>query len=55
MYASRQVTPKNKRERARKLRELAATKSRVLGDEIRELARSLEKAADEQEREAGEG
>lgn len=51
-YASRHMTPSDKRERARKLREVAATKQKSLADEIIALARQLERAADEQEREA---
>lgn len=44
------MTPQDKRERARKLRGIAASRSRVLATEILELARRLEQAADEQER-----
>ena len=47
------MTPESKRERVRKLREVAATKSRFLAEEIIDLARRLEKAADDQEREEG--
>lgn len=48
------MTPQDKTERAIKMREIAETKNRLLGDEIRELAKLLERAADRQEREAGE-
>ena len=44
------MTPRDKRERARKLRELARARSRILADEILELAKRLEQAADKQER-----
>jgi hypothetical protein len=43
------MTPQDKRERARKLHGVAATKAGVLAHEIRELARKLERAADDQE------
>lgn len=48
------MTPENKRDRAKRLREIAATKHRQLADEILDLARRLESDADLQEREAGD-
>lgn len=44
------MTPQDKRKRARKLHDYAATKSGTLAQEIREMARRLEQDADKQER-----
>lgn len=45
------MTPQDKRDRAKKLRNIAATKSGVLAYDILQQARRLEAAADKQERE----
>lgn len=44
------MTPQDKRERARRRREIAATRNSVLAGDIIEQARRLEDAADKQER-----
>lgn len=48
------MTPQDKRNRARRLRDIAATKSGVLAHDIIQQARRLEEAANVQEREAAE-
>lgn len=45
------MTPQDKRDRAKRLREIAATKSGTLAHDIIQQARRLEAAANEQERE----
>lgn len=47
------MTPQDKRDRARRLRQIAATRNGVLAHDIIQEARRLEAAADQQERETG--